>query len=58
MLKVTEATTLGQLKATCTEHQGQNRDCETCPVFLFCNFEMNTSYPSGWELEVENAKGN
>ena len=42
--------TLGEMKEICKKHQGQNKDCETCKLFKFCNFEMTTSYPSGWEL--------
>lgn len=46
--------TLGEIKEICSEHQKQNRDCETCKIFKFCNYEMTTGYPSGWKLdEVE-----
>lgn len=58
MSKISENMTLGQMKQICAEHQKQNKDCETCPLFLFCQWDMNTSYPSGWELEVENVKRN
>ena len=42
--------TLGEMKEICKKHQGQNKGCETCKLFEFCNFEMTISYPSGWEL--------
>ena len=42
---------LSEMKQICAEHQKQNRDCETCEIFRFCNYEMTTSYPSGWKIE-------
>lgn len=42
---------LSEVKQICTEHQKQNRDCETCKIFRFGNYEMTTSYPSGWKIE-------
>ena len=45
--------TLCEMKSICLEHQKQNRDCETCKIFKFCNYEMTTSYPSGWKIEDE-----
>lgn len=42
---------LSEIKEICTKHQKQNRDCETCDIFKFCNYEMTTSYPSGWKIE-------
>lgn len=50
--------TLDKIKSICTNHLGQSRDCETCPVYKFCikNF---SEYPSGWKLEDSaNVKGN
>ena len=44
---------LSEMKQICTEHQKQNRDCETCKIFKFCAYEMTTSYPSGWKIEDE-----
>lgn len=44
---------LSEMKQICTEHQKQNRDCETCKIFKFCNYEMTTDYPSGWKIEDE-----
>ena len=44
---------LSEMKQICFAHQKQNRDCETCKIFKFCNWEMNTSYPSGWKIEDE-----
>lgn len=49
--------TLDKIKSICTNHLGQSRDCETCPVYKFCikNF---SEYPSGWKLEDSaNVKG-
>ena len=48
---VCESTTLGNIKNICLDHQKQGKDCETCPIYKFCNYEMTTSYPSGWKLE-------
>lgn len=43
--------TLGEVKSICEEHQKKGRDCETCKIFKFCNYEMTTSHPSGWKIE-------
>ena len=48
--------TLGEIKDICLKHQKQNRDCETCSIYKFCNYEMATSYPSGWKIEGEVAE--
>ena len=44
---------LSEIKQICTEHQKQNRDCETCKIFKFCNYEMTTGCPSGWKIDDE-----
>ena len=44
---------LSEMKQICTEHQRQNRDCETCKIYKFCMYQLTTSYPSGWKLENE-----
>lgn len=43
--------TLLELKNKCLSHQKQGRDCETCAHYKFCNYELTTSYPSGWKLD-------
>ena len=43
--------TLLELKSRCLAHQEQNKDCETCSLYKFCNYELTTSYPSGWRLD-------
>lgn len=42
--------TLGEVKLICEEHQKKGRDCETCKIHKFCDYEMATKYPSDWEL--------
>ena len=42
---------LSEIKEIRTKHQKQNRDCETCKIFKFCNYEITTGYPSGWNIE-------
>ena len=44
---------LSEMKKICLENQKHGRDCETCKIFKFCNYEMTTSYPSGWKIEDE-----
>ena len=44
---------LSEMKKICLEHQKYGRDCETCKIFKFCNYEMTTIYPSGWKIEDE-----
>lgn len=46
--------TLGEMKQICSEHQEQNRDCETCKIYKFCTYEMPCGCPSGWKLNGEN----
>ena len=46
--------TLGEMKQICSEHQGQNCDCETCKIYKFCTYEMPCGCPSGWKLNGEN----
>ena len=41
---------LGEIKEICSEHQKQNRDCETCKIYKFCTYEMPCGCPSGWKL--------
>lgn len=45
--------TLGEMKQICSEHQEQNRDCETCKIYKFCTYEMPCGCPSGWKLSKE-----
>ena len=42
--------TLHEMQQICLKHQAQNRDCETCELFRFCNYEMSSTYPSAWKL--------
>ena len=45
--------TLGEMRDICYEHQRKGRDCETCNLYKFCNYEMTTNYPSAWKLNNE-----
>ena len=42
---------LKEFKNICTDQQKQNKDCENCPIYNFCDHELTTSYPSGWKIE-------
>lgn len=44
---------LSEIKQICTEHQKQNRDCDTCEILMFCQYDMNKLYPIAWEIEEE-----
>lgn len=51
LIMVNERTTLKEIRDTCMNHQKHARDCETCPVYRFCNNQMTIGYPSGWKLD-------
>lgn len=46
-----EDLTLKEFSIVCREHQKKGRDCETCSLYKFCNYQLTVSYPSGWKLE-------
>ena len=51
MQQILSNLTLQDIKDICTKHLGQGKDCDTCSIFKFCNYQLNNSYPSGWKLE-------
>lgn len=50
-MKITSKTTVGEIKSVCLKHLKAARDCETCPIYKFCNRNFSYEYPGGWKLE-------